>query len=59
MEPEHRHAVDTQHQRGREQKEANEQLSACAAASVCVLVFFVIALLVSYISSGYQVSAAC
>ena len=57
-----RFSADTQQQtknRGGDQKrEADEHLSACVAASVCVLVFFVIALLVSYISSGYQVSAA-
>ena len=51
-------AVDTQHPRAREQKEADEQLSACAAVSTCVLVFFVIALVVSYISRGYQVATA-
>ena len=57
-----RYSADTQQQnkkRGGDQKrEADEQLSACAAVSTCVLVFFVIALVVSYISSGYQVSAA-
>ena len=53
-----RYAANQLYPKGQEQKEADEHLSACVAASVCVLVFFIIALLVSYISSGYQVSAA-
>ena len=54
-----RYAANPLRQQGdKGKKDADEQLAMCAATSTCVLVFFVIALVVSYISSGYQVSAA-